>query len=107
LGIVQRRLTGEIGGGVPAGGNTTLTVLVTNISMSSFALRQLGREVHSSMSRAIQPFHTATDGDVFYTVSTGEVDGQEHLIQGGLGVLASELAWDAVLAAIPPDSEGG
>lgn len=103
LELVQRRIAGGIDTVVPAGGNTTLTVLVTNITMSSFALRQLGREVHSSMSRAIQPFHTATDGDVFYTVSTGEVDGQEHLVQDGLGVLASELAWDAVLAAIPPD----
>lgn len=75
--------------------------------MSTFALRQLGREVHSSMSRAIQPFHTAIDGDVFYTVSTGEIEGQESLVQGGLGVLASELAWDAVLAAIPAKSDGG
>jgi L-aminopeptidase/D-esterase-like protein len=107
LELVRRRLGGETGAGVSAGGNTTLTVLVTNIKMSTFALRQLGREVHSSMSRAIQPFHTATDGDVFYTVSTGQVDGQEHLVQGGLGVLASELAWDAVLTAIPRDADRG
>jgi L-aminopeptidase/D-esterase-like protein len=106
LDLVRSRFAGGLVSDVPAGGNTTLTVLVTNITMSSFALRQLGREVHSSMSRAIQPFHTATDGDVFYTVSTGQVDGQDHLIQGGLGVLASELVWDAVLAAIPRDSDG-
>lgn len=87
--------------GAPALGNTTLTVLVTNLRMSNFTLRQLGREVHSSMSRAIQPFHTSTDGDVLFAVSTGEVEGEARLIDGPLGVLASELAWDAVLASIP------
>jgi L-aminopeptidase/D-esterase-like protein len=97
---VQRHLAGGNGHPPQPGENTTLTVLVTNLTIGGHALRQLAREVHSSMSRAIQPFHTATDGDVLYAVSTGAVPDERRLADGALGVLASELAWDAVLAAV-------
>ena len=60
-------------------------------------LRQLGVQVHGSLGRAIQPFHALVDGDVLYTVSTAEVVNEE-LTSVSLGVLASELAWDAVLS---------
>jgi L-aminopeptidase/D-esterase-like protein len=76
--------------------HTTLTVLVTNVAFPRELLRQLGRQVHSSMARAIQPFHTPDDGDILFTVSTGEV-GAEDIDSTALGVIASELAWDAVL----------
>ncbi|GAB3468545.1 P1 family peptidase [Actinophytocola sediminis] len=78
-------------------GNTTLTVLVTNVRLTDVALRQLGVQVHSSMHRAIQPFHTELDGDTLFALTTDEVD----LVgtAAGLGTLASELAWDAVLSS--------
>ena len=60
-------------------------------------LRQLGRQVHSSMARAIQPIHTPDDGDILFTASTGEV-AAEDIDSTALGVIASELAWDAVLS---------
>jgi L-aminopeptidase/D-esterase-like protein len=82
-----------------APGSTTLTVLVTNQRLERRELRQLGVQVHTSMARAIQPFHALVDGDVLYTVTTAEVDNPE-LTSTSLGVLASELAWDAVLASI-------
>lgn len=82
-----------------APGNTTLTVVVTNQRLEARPLRQLGRQVHASMSRAIHPFHALTDGDILYAVSTGEVD-NDALDSVSLAVFASELAWDAVLAAV-------
>jgi L-aminopeptidase/D-esterase-like protein len=59
--------------------------------------------VHASLSRAIQPFHALVDGDVLSAVTTNEVDNEE-LTTTGLGVVASELAGDAVLASVaePP-----
>ena len=51
--------------------HTTLSVLVTNVAFPRELLRQLGRQVHSSMARAIQPFHTPDDGDILFTASTG------------------------------------
>lgn len=80
----------------PTPGNTTLTAVVTNQKLDGLTLRQLGRQVHSSMTRCIQPFHSLDDGDVLYAITTNEVENAE-LNATALGVLASELAWDAVL----------
>jgi len=55
--------------------------------------------VHASMARAIHPFHALTDGDVLFAATTNEVE-NEALDSVALGVIASELAWDAVLAAV-------
>jgi L-aminopeptidase/D-esterase-like protein len=85
-------------------GNTTLTLVVTNQRLTRRELRQLGVQVHASLGRAIQPFHALVDGDVLYTVSTGEVDNDE-LPAMSLGLVASELAWDAVLTCFDDGSE--
>jgi L-aminopeptidase/D-esterase-like protein len=82
-------------------GNTTLTVVVTNQRLGRRPLAQLGRLVHASMARAIQPFHALGDGDVLYAVTTGEVD-DPQVDDLTLGVVASELAWDAVLSCFDP-----
>lgn len=85
---------------VPAGTteNTTLTVLVTDQPMPSLLLRQLARQVHSSMARAIQPFHTPRDGDVFFALSTAT--GNASVDPFVLAEVSSDLAWDAVLQAM-------
>lgn len=80
------------------GGNTTLTVVVTNQRLSGGALRQLGREVHASMARVIDPFHTPTDGDVLFAVTTGKVR-NPRLNAFQLAAIASECAADAVLSS--------
>lgn len=78
---------------------TTLTLVVTNVKLTPTALTQLGRQVHSWMARAIQPFHTGFDGDVLFTATTDTLE-MPNLSPAHLGVLASELAWDAVLRAV-------
>ncbi len=83
----------------PAPGNTTLTVIVTNQKLRSRSLDQLAKQVHTSMGRAIQPFHTSMDGDTLYAVTTAEVDNPD-LPEVALGVAASEVAWDAVLSLV-------
>lgn len=87
----------ETGGPTP---NTTITLVVTNQKLPFFALQRLATQVHSSMSRAIQPFATSQDGDILYAVSTDEVE-NPSLTPTDLSVIASELAWDAVLASVP------
>ena len=83
--------------------NTTITVVVTNKALPFWALQRLAVQVHTSMGRAIQPFSTQLDGDTLFAVSTGDVKGAairyDELAE--LGVLASETAWDAILAAAP------
>jgi L-aminopeptidase/D-esterase-like protein len=99
--ILEENLTSS-GPTEPPQGNTTLTVLITNQKLDHASLNQIARQVHSSMARAIAPFHTIYDGDVLYAVTTNEV---EHKSLGRLafGTLAAELAWDAVLSAVNED----
>lgn len=77
--------------------NTTLTLVVTNQKVSN--LYQFARQVHTSMARAIQPFHTIHDGDILYAATTEEIENKK-LDDVSLGILASELAWDAVLETL-------
>jgi len=88
-----------IKGGGPTG-NTTLTLVVTNQKMPFWALQRLAVQVHGSMNRAIQPFATEEDGDVLYAVTTDEVENPK-LSNIDLNVIASELAWDAILSSVP------
>jgi L-aminopeptidase/D-esterase-like protein len=80
----------------PPRGNTTLTVVVTNQPIDLRELRQLARQVHASMARSIDPFHTIHDGDVLYAVTTNQLD-TAPLENSEIGYIASELAWDSVL----------
>ncbi|HZP95981.1 MAG TPA: P1 family peptidase [Candidatus Limnocylindria bacterium] len=81
--------------------NTNLTLVVTDQKLDPLQLRSLARQVHSSMARAIQPFHTRWDGDILFAVSTQQVD-HVALDEVSLAIIASELAWDAVLACFDP-----
>jgi len=86
--------------------NTTLTLIVTNKKFDMESLRQVSRQVHSSMARAIQPFHTQHDGDVLYAATTDEID-DSILDATDFGVITSELAWDAILSCFQGyDSSG-
>lgn len=89
----------------PSEGNTTLTLVVTNQKLDMEKLHQLAKHVHSSMTRAIYPFHTSVDGDVLYAVTTDEVENPDinHFV---LSHIASELAWDAVLTCFEKDDSG-
>jgi L-aminopeptidase/D-esterase-like protein len=80
----------------PPPGNTTLSLIVTNQAMNLRELNQMARQVHSSLARAIDPFHTMYDGDVLYCVTTNAID-PAPLTYNEISYVASELAWDAVL----------
>lgn len=82
------------------GKHTTLTIVVTNQKWSQRELDQIGRQVHSSMARAIQPFHTMQDGDILFTVSTEAVENEVLKSTTDFGLIASELAWDAVVNSL-------
>jgi L-aminopeptidase/D-esterase-like protein len=90
-------------------GNTTLTVVVTNARLTDKELVHFGRQVHGSMHRAIQPFHTTHDGDTLFALTTDEVDlpphgsseqGANAVSSIALATVASDLAWDAVLSSV-------
>jgi L-aminopeptidase/D-esterase-like protein len=82
------------------GGNTTLSLVVTNQVMSYRELHRLAVQTHTSMARAIQPFHTEHDGDLLFAATTSEIQNPTFAAED-LTAWASELAWDAVLASVP------
>ncbi len=83
---------------------TTITLLVVNQRLGYADLRRLAIFVHTSMARAIQPFHAATDGDTLFAVSTASHD-DPGLRFADLASHAADVAWEAVLASIPLDPE--
>ena len=96
--IVRGRPAGPVPGRVPRSGNTTLSLVVTNQKLDRLQLQSIGRQVHTSMARGIQPVHARWDGDVNYMVSTQEVANAD-LDEVTLGELASDAMWDAILAS--------
>lgn len=101
MGVAQ---PGQVGG--PAGGsanpaNTTISVVVTNQIMPLYAIQRMAYQVHGSMGRAIQPFATASDGDVLFAASTHAVENPDlHPME--VATLASEVMWEAILSAVTP-----
>jgi 6-aminohexanoate-oligomer endohydrolase len=83
--------------------HTTITIVVTNKSLPFWALERLGVQVHNSMTRGDQPMAEGDDGDTLFTVTTGKVVGAtiSDADMDDLGILASETAWDALLASLP------
>lgn len=86
-----------------AGRNTTISLVVVNQTLEPALLQRIAIQVHTSMARGVQPFSTEFDGDVLYAVSTGELDDKQPgaLASVDLGVIASEVMWDAILASVP------
>jgi L-aminopeptidase/D-esterase-like protein len=78
-------------------GRTTLLLIVTNLKLDHRELRSLARQVNAAMGRVIQPLAAFDDGDVTYAVTTNEVSNSNVGVTA-LGVIASELAWDATLS---------
>lgn len=80
--------------------NTTISLVVTNQKLVPWELQRLAVQVHTSMSRGIQPFSTQGDGDTLFAASTQEVENKD-LGSATMGAIASEIMWDAILASVP------
>ena len=100
----------EVGSGGPAETkptqNTTISLVVVNQKLNFADLQRLAIQVHTSMSRGLQPYATEWDGDVLFAVSTGEADlpqdEQERTKSIALiPAIASEVMWDAILSSVP------
>jgi L-aminopeptidase/D-esterase-like protein len=82
-------------------GNTTLTVIATNVSMNKNQLMKVAEFTHDGYARAIHPIHTNMDGDVVFAVSSHDcelinLDAPEITVTDMVGMAAQ----DAVIQAI-------
>ena len=95
-----------VGGAGRPSQNTTISLVVVNQKLSFGDLQRLAIQVHTSMSRGLQPYATQWDGDVLFAVSTGEVDLPQDEKEragtiAGLPAMVSEVMWDAILSSVP------
>jgi len=55
-------------------GNTTLTIFVTNIIYNKEKMKFLSKELHNVVESMIYPYGTILDGDIFFLVSSKELE---------------------------------
>ncbi|HEY6607815.1 MAG TPA: P1 family peptidase [Candidatus Limnocylindria bacterium] len=77
LGAIHARdgrplVTPGAGSPPPPVGNTTLVVVATDAPLDRAACRKLAELGHDALAIGIRPAHTMFDGDVVFTMSTGE-----------------------------------
>ena len=93
-------------------GATTLGLVVTEAALGRPALQRIAAMVHSGLARAIVPFHSTSDGDVIFVVSTERVRPRSREHRPGewadqVGMRAAHLAVEAVLRAVGPAPSRG
>jgi L-aminopeptidase/D-esterase-like protein len=87
-------------GGViaPAGRqNTTLGVVATNARLTKTEATRVSQMAHDGYARALAPAHTPGDGDVIFTLATGERTGNADA--GQVGALAADVMASAIVRA--------
>ncbi len=57
---------------VGLGENTVLVTIMTNAELQKINLHYIAERAHNGIVRAIQPAHTTYDGDIVFTLTTGE-----------------------------------
>lgn len=95
-------------GAVPtwgAGGrtNTTIGLVATNARLDKDACLALAQSGHDGMARALEPVHTALDGDALVAAATGEVQAQVEQVRL-LGARAVEGAIRSALIGGGPSA---
>lgn len=54
--------------------NTTIGLVATNAAIDKATCHLVAQSAHDGLARAVQPTHTAADGDAFVVAATGAVD---------------------------------
>ena len=74
--------------------NTVLVVVATDAALTSVQANRLATVCHDGIARAVRPAHTQSDGDIVFTLSTGErpFDAGEYRVVEALATRAVERA---------------
>jgi L-aminopeptidase/D-esterase-like protein len=73
--------------------NTTLVCLATDATLSKTDCGIVSKMAHSGMARAVDPVHSAIDGDVVFTLASGTAEAVDPMI---VGVVAAALTAEAI-----------
>ena len=80
-----------------AGGNTTLGVIATNVTLTKTQATKVAQMAQDGYARAISPVHTPADGDTIFAIATGAKTGNADVMR--IGALAAEVMADAIVRA--------
>lgn len=80
-----------------SGENTTIGIVATNATLTKAQVNKMAQMAHDGFARAINPVHTAGDGDVIFAVATGTFEGTVNTTT--VGALAAEAMADAIVRA--------
>ena len=74
--------------------NTVLVIVATNAALTKEQANRLATVCHDGLARAVRPAHTPSDGDVIFTLATGEraLEGPDYRILEALATRAVERA---------------
>ncbi len=89
---------GQLPAALMAGMATTIGIVATDALLTKAQTNKLAAMAHDGLARAINPVHTATDGDALFALATGGSGKPGHL--SVLGALAAEVTARAVLNAV-------
>jgi L-aminopeptidase/D-esterase-like protein len=74
-------------------GNTTLVCVVTDAALTKSECGIVAKMAHAGMARAVDPVHTAVDGDVVFALASGTQAAADPLVTG---VVAAALTAEAI-----------
>jgi L-aminopeptidase/D-esterase-like protein len=73
--------------------NTTLVCLVTDAELTKVGCGIVAKMAHAGMARAVDPVHSAVDGDVVFALSSAQAEVVDPLV---VGVVAAGLTAEAI-----------
>ena len=80
------------------GGNTTLGLVATNLTLPKPQVTKVAQMAHDGLARAIDPVHTMYDGDTIFAVATGKT--ASPMDTSVVGAFAATLMARAVVRAV-------
>ena len=84
-----------------AGEATTIGVVVTDARLDKAQCLLVAESAHDGLARAIDPVHTAGDGDAFVAAATGQVEASIHAVRSLAAHVVAAAVVDAV-GSVPP-----
>jgi L-aminopeptidase/D-esterase-like protein len=75
--------------------NTTISCVLTNAAMNKAQATRVASMAHDGYARAIEPVHTANDGDTVFVMASGDVQANPDFV----GILAARVMEAAIINA--------
>ena len=83
----------------PMSANTTIGCIITNGSITKTQAARIADTAHDGLARAIEPAHTAFDGDAVFAISTATIPVSPELLGALAAAVMEEAIHDAALSA--------